>query len=196
MSISWKSGGLQRRVVRGSAPDADDIVVQAAGVDQQMTEEFQRMFDCGGRRSARSVLLHGIDHGYVRANIDVRATAQTIVAIPFGVALRYGQNPGRDVLIARPSPATNWCVAGSPMGGRSPTRPSWRSAGSDPGGSGNGDAIGEAIGCPASYLVNHPVASLSTAGGQMVLGLRALQYLFLDIVKWRFNVREFLNRPR
>jgi AcrR family transcriptional regulator len=76
------------------------IVVQAAGVDQQMTEEFQHMFDDGARVVA-SMLHDGISHGYIRADVDVRATAQTIVAIPFGIALRYGQNPSREVLIAQ-----------------------------------------------------------------------------------------------
>jgi AcrR family transcriptional regulator len=76
------------------------IVVQAAGVDQQMTEQFQRMFDDGARVMA-AMLLDGISHGYIRADVDVRATAQAIVAIPFGIALRYGQNPSREMLVAQ-----------------------------------------------------------------------------------------------
>lgn len=76
------------------------IVVQAAGVDQQMTEEFQRMFDNGARVMA-SMLHDGITHGYIRPDVDVRATAQTIVAIPFGIALRYGKDPRREDLIAQ-----------------------------------------------------------------------------------------------
>lgn len=76
------------------------IVVQAAGVDQQMTEQFQRLFDDGVRVMA-AMLLDGIRHGYIRADIDVRATAQTIVAIPFGIALRYGKDPSRETLVAQ-----------------------------------------------------------------------------------------------
>jgi len=58
----------------------------------------------------------------------------------------------------------------------------------------NGAAITEAIGWLRRYLLNHPIASLSTAGGQIVLGLRTFQYLFEDIIRWRFNVREFLDQ--
>lgn len=76
------------------------IVVQAAGVDQQMTEEFQRVFD-DGARVLRAMLRDGIDQGYIRADVDVQATAQTICAIPFGIALRYGQKPSREELIAQ-----------------------------------------------------------------------------------------------
>ncbi|MDR3662356.1 MAG: TetR/AcrR family transcriptional regulator C-terminal ligand-binding domain-containing protein, partial [Mycobacterium sp.] len=76
------------------------IVVQAAGVDQQMTEEFQRVFD-DGARVLRAMLRDGIDQGYIRADVDVQATAQTVCAIPFGIALRYGQKPSREELIAQ-----------------------------------------------------------------------------------------------
>jgi AcrR family transcriptional regulator len=76
------------------------IVVQAAGVDQQMTEEFQRLFD-DGARVLRAMLRDGIDQGYIRADVDVQGTAQTVCAIPFGIALRYGQKPSREELIAQ-----------------------------------------------------------------------------------------------
>ena len=39
--------------------------------------------------------------GDIRADVDVRATAQTICAIPFGIALRYGQKPSREELLAQ-----------------------------------------------------------------------------------------------
>ncbi|SHV52950.1 putative transcriptional regulator, TetR [Mycobacteroides abscessus subsp. abscessus] len=76
------------------------IVVQAAGVDQQMTEEFQRLFDDGAGVLA-AMLRDGIKQGYIRPEVDVRATAQTICAVPFGIALRYGQKPSREELIAQ-----------------------------------------------------------------------------------------------
>ena len=63
-----------------------------------------------------------------------------------------------------------------------------------PGGLAKWGAIAEAIDWVKRYLQNHPIASLSTAGGQIVLGLRTLEYLFFDIVKGRFQVREFLNQ--
>lgn len=62
------------------------------------------------------------------------------------------------------------------------------------GGAANRAAIGEAIDWVRRYLQNHPIASLSTAGGQIVLGLRTLEYLFFDIIKGRFQVREFLDQ--
>lgn len=45
-----------------------------------------------------------------------------------------------------------------------------------------------------SYLQRHPVASLETVGGQAVLGIRAIQYLILDIVTWKFPFREFVRQ--
>jgi phospholipid/cholesterol/gamma-HCH transport system permease protein len=44
------------------------------------------------------------------------------------------------------------------------------------------------------YLANHQIASLQTAGGQLVLAIRAIQYLFIDIVTRKFNVREFIGQ--
>ncbi|MCV7249965.1 ABC transporter permease [Mycobacterium koreense] len=44
------------------------------------------------------------------------------------------------------------------------------------------------------YLINHPIQSLATGGSQVVLGIRALQYLFLDLFTGRFLVREYLEQ--
>ena len=76
------------------------IVIQAAGVDQPMTEEFHRMFD-GGVQVLSEMLRDGVAGGYLRADVDVPATAAAIAAIPFGLALRYGQQPDRDVLVSQ-----------------------------------------------------------------------------------------------
>jgi len=38
----------------------------------------------------------------------------------------------------------------------------------------------------------HPIASLATVGGQVVVGSRALQYLDIDLVRGRFHVGEFI----
>ena len=62
------------------------------------------------------------------------------------------------------------------------------------GGAAKWPAIAEAIDWVRRYLLNHPIASLSTAGGQIVLGLRTLEYLFRDIVKRTFQWREFLDQ--
>ncbi|MBB5915413.1 phospholipid/cholesterol/gamma-HCH transport system permease protein [Nocardia transvalensis] len=44
------------------------------------------------------------------------------------------------------------------------------------------------------YLRRHPGASLETVGGQFVLGVRAIQYLFVDIARGRFPFREFVQQ--
>ena len=76
------------------------IVVQAAGVDQEMSQRFHRMYDSGAAILG-AALRNGIDRGYIRPDLDIGATAESIVAIPFGIALRYGHKPDRDVLIAQ-----------------------------------------------------------------------------------------------
>ncbi|WP_348536289.1 TetR/AcrR family transcriptional regulator [Mycobacterium sp. OTB74] len=87
------------------------IVVEAAGVDQQMTEEFHRMFD-GGVRALSAMLRDGIDHAYLRSDIDVHGTAESIVAIPFGIALRHGQKPERESLVTQTRATTDLVVRG------------------------------------------------------------------------------------
>lgn len=57
-----------------------------------------------------------------------------------------------------------------------------------------GPARVEAAGLVRRYLYNHPIASLQTVGGQLVLGIRAIQYLFVDIVTRKFNVGEFISQ--
>ncbi|WP_448482931.1 MlaE family ABC transporter permease [Mycolicibacter sinensis] len=44
------------------------------------------------------------------------------------------------------------------------------------------------------YLKNHPIASLGTGGSQVVLGVRAIQYLFVDLFTGRFLVGEFIDQ--
>lgn len=44
------------------------------------------------------------------------------------------------------------------------------------------------------YLKNHPVQSLGTGGSQVVLGVRAIQYLFVDLFRGRFLVGEFIDQ--
>ncbi|WP_267319003.1 TetR/AcrR family transcriptional regulator [Mycolicibacterium mucogenicum] len=76
------------------------IVVQAAGVDQEMSQRFYRMYD-GGAAVLGAALRDGIARGFIRPDLDIDATVESIVAIPFGIALRYGHKPDRDVLIAQ-----------------------------------------------------------------------------------------------
>ncbi|WP_067657411.1 MlaE family ABC transporter permease [Nocardia harenae] len=44
------------------------------------------------------------------------------------------------------------------------------------------------------YLKRHPIAALETVGGQFVLGVRAIQYLIVDIVTGRFAFAEFVRQ--
>lgn len=55
-------------------------------------------------------------------------------------------------------------------------------------------AIGEIIGWIRRYLQSHPLMSLSTVGGQLMLGVRAVQYLFFDLFTGRFRVGEFIEQ--
>ncbi|EID16171.1 MlaE family ABC transporter permease [Mycolicibacterium phlei] len=52
-------------------------------------------------------------------------------------------------------------------------------------------AIGDWAG---GYVKRHPLAALSTIGEQFVLGVRTLQYLFLDLVTGRFQWWEFVRQ--
>jgi len=44
------------------------------------------------------------------------------------------------------------------------------------------------------YLRRHPVTALSTVGGQFVLGVRAVQYLVVDVLTGRFAFAEFIRQ--
>ncbi|TSD49168.1 ABC transporter permease [Rhodococcus sp. KBS0724] len=55
-------------------------------------------------------------------------------------------------------------------------------------------ASSEITGWMHGYTRRHPVAALETVGGQCVLGLRAIQYLVIDIVTFRFPVAEFVRQ--
>lgn len=55
-------------------------------------------------------------------------------------------------------------------------------------------AIGEVSGWLRRYVQNHPLLSLSTFGGQVMLGLRAIQYLFFDLFTGRFMWGEFIEQ--
>ncbi len=44
------------------------------------------------------------------------------------------------------------------------------------------------------YLDNHPLASLRTVGGQVVLAIRTVQYLLDDVIHRRFQFEEFIRQ--
>ena len=55
-------------------------------------------------------------------------------------------------------------------------------------------ALGEIRDWGRRYLDNHPFMSLGTFGGQVVLGVRAVQYLIVDLFTRRFMVGEFIEQ--
>ena len=44
------------------------------------------------------------------------------------------------------------------------------------------------------YVRRHPLASLTTVGEQFVLGVRTIQYFFIDLVTGRFQWQEFVRQ--
>lgn len=59
---------------------------------------------------------------------------------------------------------------------------------------GERSAIREIVDWFRRYLLNHPLLSLNTVGKQFVLGVRAIQYLFVDLVTRKFMVGEFIEQ--
>ncbi|WP_433526939.1 MlaE family ABC transporter permease [Nocardia pseudovaccinii] len=59
---------------------------------------------------------------------------------------------------------------------------------------GQRSSVGEIKLWAGGYLRRHPGASLETVGGQVVLGVRAIQYLFVDIARGRFPFGEFVRQ--
>jgi phospholipid/cholesterol/gamma-HCH transport system permease protein len=59
---------------------------------------------------------------------------------------------------------------------------------------GERSAVGEVAGWGRRYLQSHPLLSLHTVGGQVVLGVRTVQYLFIDLFTRRFPVAEFVRQ--
>ncbi|SKN45794.1 Putative YrbE family protein [Mycobacteroides abscessus subsp. abscessus] len=53
------------------------------------------------------------------------------------------------------------------------------------------DAVSGAL---KEYVRKHPVQAVETAGSQIVLGVRAMQYMFSDIVHRAFPWREFIHQ--
>lgn len=61
-------------------------------------------------------------------------------------------------------------------------------------GAGDRSAIGEILTWFRRYLQNHPFLALHTLGGQMVMGVRAVQYLVIDLITRRFKLGEFIEQ--
>jgi phospholipid/cholesterol/gamma-HCH transport system permease protein len=55
-------------------------------------------------------------------------------------------------------------------------------------------AVGEISNWGRRYLRSHPLMSLGTVGGQVMLGVRTLQYFFVDLFSRRFRVGEFVRQ--
>lgn len=54
--------------------------------------------------------------------------------------------------------------------------------------------LGQTRAWTRGYVDRHPIASLETVGSQATLGIRALQYLVVDIAKRRFPFVEFVQQ--
>ncbi|WP_096505415.1 MlaE family ABC transporter permease [Mycobacteroides stephanolepidis] len=55
-------------------------------------------------------------------------------------------------------------------------------------------AIAEVDAWTKRYVRSHPLASLHTVGGQVVLGARTVQYFFADLFTGRFRYAEFVHQ--
>lgn len=55
-------------------------------------------------------------------------------------------------------------------------------------------AVGEILGWGRRYLQTHPLMALGTVGGQVVVGVRAVQYLVFDLLTGRFMFSEFIEQ--
>lgn len=60
--------------------------------------------------------------------------------------------------------------------------------------SGERSAIREIGDWGRRYLRSHPLQSVHTVGGQVVLGIRTIQYFFADLFTGRFPVQEFVRQ--
>lgn len=56
------------------------------------------------------------------------------------------------------------------------------------------DVFGEVVDWGRGFLAAHPVASLGTLGGQVVLAVRTVQYFVVDILTGRLQFREFIQQ--
>src|ERR1700739_854548 len=55
-------------------------------------------------------------------------------------------------------------------------------------------AVGEILGWGRRYLQTHPLMALGTVGGQVVVGVRSVQYLVFDLLNGRFMLSEFIEQ--
>ncbi len=62
------------------------------------------------------------------------------------------------------------------------------------GGRSPGDGVNVITEWAGGYVKRHPMASLSTVGDQFVLGVRTLQYFFIDLFTGRFQWQEFIKQ--
>lgn len=58
----------------------------------------------------------------------------------------------------------------------------------------DGDGLVAIRNWSVGYIERHPLASLSTVGQQFVLGIRTLEYFFVDLVTGQFQWQEFVRQ--
>ncbi|MGL6234412.1 MAG: TetR/AcrR family transcriptional regulator [Segniliparus sp.] len=81
-------------------PRISQLLLQSATVDDELVQQFNTIFDMGSAALA-DILRSGVEAGYVRPDVDIEATADSIVAIPLGLQARYGLQPDYEPLAAR-----------------------------------------------------------------------------------------------
>lgn len=59
---------------------------------------------------------------------------------------------------------------------------------------GDPDGVEAIANWATGYVKRHPLASLTTVGAQFVLGVRTIQYFFVDLVTGRFPWQEFVRQ--
>ena len=74
------------------------------------------------------------------------------------------------------------------------TTPEVADSGLSDGGRSNKDGIEAIDNWVAGYIKRHPIAAISTAGDQAILGMRTIQYLVTDLIRGRFKWEEFVRQ--
>jgi AcrR family transcriptional regulator len=67
------------------------ILIEAASIDTELRERIDALFDLAVRLTG-GYYEHGLERGYLRADLDTTATARAVVGMIFGLAM-MGLNP-------------------------------------------------------------------------------------------------------
>ncbi|MDP9118219.1 MAG: TetR/AcrR family transcriptional regulator [Actinomycetota bacterium] len=76
-------------------PRLPRIVLEAPGIDPEMSNKVMEFFDLARALNAQYI-AHGIATGYLRADLDVEATADAIIGMIMAAILAAARRPDRD----------------------------------------------------------------------------------------------------